>query len=392
MIKINLHLIEFSINSILRAKTKNIFILVIFSFLIFLLSSLFLVTNGIKEELRLTVDSLPEIIVQKMRAGRISDIEISRVEEILAVNGVQSANARVWGYYYFANAGVNFSVVGIDPYDKQYKSSIDKITKDYDFGEIEDGMIVGSGVKEVLTQNYYKEYFNFIKPDGTFKKVELKGIFKDATNLESNDLILVSKDVAYEIFNMDEDYATDIVLKIANPVEIPNIAYKLRIMFPDCRVITKEDFEVSYENIFNYKSGLFLALFIVSLFTFFMIIYDKSSGLSNEEKKEIGILKAIGWKTDDILKEKFYESFIISFLAFCFGIMFSFFFVFILQAPFLRDLFTGYSVLKPAFDLPFSFDMEMFSLIFLLSVPIYISATIFPSWRASTLDADEVIR
>ncbi|MEO1953640.1 MAG: FtsX-like permease family protein, partial [Campylobacterales bacterium] len=167
---------------------------------------------------------------------------------------------------------------------------------------------------------------------------------------------------------------------------------KIKQKYPDVRVITNDDLRVSYENIFDYKSGVFLALFIISLFTFFMIVYDKANGLSGEQKKEIGILKAIGWRVDDVLKEKFYESFIISFFSYLLGVSFAFVFVYILQAPWLRDIFVGYSDLKPVFELPFVLDIETLFLVFFLSVPIYISATIIPSWRVATLEVDEVIR
>ena len=205
-------------------------------------------------------------------------------------------------------------------------------------------------------------------------------------------MIILSKDDAREIFEMDENKATDIVVKVANPVEIPTIVQKIKLLHPDTRIITNEDLKVSYQNIFDYKSGVFLAIFIISLFTFFMIIYDKLSGLSSDEKKEIGILKAIGWTVDDILKEKFYESFIISFIAYLLGIIIAFGFVYLFQAPLLRDIFEGYSQLKTTFELPFVFDFQTLFLVFLLSVPIYVAATIIPSWRTATLETDEVIR
>ncbi len=390
--RINLYLIEYAINALFRNKSKNIFILVVFTLLTSLLTAVFLITSSIKYELQSTVNSLPQIIVQKIKAGRHNEIDITVADKILTIAGVEEAIPRVWGYYYFANAGVNFSVVGIDQYETQYKDSLTKLIKKFDFDNLSDSMVVGKGVKEVMQSSYYSDYFNFIKPDGTLKKITIAGVFDGDTELESNDMILMPKESVREIFDMREDKATDIVVKVPNIDEITTVASKIKLMYPDTRVITSSDLQISYQNIFDYKSGLFLALFVVSLFTFFMIIYDKASGLSSEEKREIGILKAIGWRVDDVLKEKFYEAFIISFLAYLIGVLLAFGFVYLFQAPLLKEIFVGYSQLKTSFELPFVFDIQILFLVFLLSVPIYVGATIIPSWRASTLEVDEVIR
>jgi ABC-type lipoprotein release transport system permease subunit len=389
--KINLYILEYALSSILRQKGKNFFILFIFTFLTFLLSSVFFISHSIKHELNSTVDSLPEILVQNLKAGKVYDIELSSLNEILSITGVVDANARVWGYYYFDNAGVNFTIVGVDQYENQYKNSFTKVANQLQKTD-QSSMIVGIGVKRTMEQNYYKDYFNFIKPDGTIKKVPILGVFDADTQLESNDVIVMSKEDARELFELSENMATDIVVKVANPEEIPTIKEKIQQLYPNTRIITNEDLQISYQNIFDYKSGIFLALFIISLFTFFMIVYDKASGLTSEEKKEIGILKSLGWTIDDVLKEKFYEAFIISFIAYIVGVFFAFGFVYLLQAPLLRDIFVGYSQLKTTFELPFVFDFQTLFLVFFLSVPVYIAATIIPSWRVATLEADEVIR
>ncbi len=392
--KINIYLIEYAINSLLRQKYKNIFILIVFTFLTSILCSIFFISNSIKYELNSTLKSLPQITVQKLKAGRHHSINTELIDDIINIAGVKDAIPRVWGYYYFENAGVNFSIVGIDEFENQYKSSLNKVIQQNDFSKAleNSSMIIGAGVKKILDENYYKEYFNFIKPDGTFKQVNIGGVFNSNLQLESNDIILLPKEIALEIFDMKTNMATDIIVKVSNPEEIFTIASKIKLMYPDSRVITNKDLEISYQNIFDYKGGMFLALFIVSIFTFFIIIYDKVSGLSSEEKKEIGILKAIGWKVEDVLKEKFYESFIISFIAYIFGILFAFTFVYLFQAPLLREIFTGYSQLKTSFELPFVFDFNTLFLVFFLSVPIYIAATIIPSWKNAIIETDKVIR
>jgi len=392
--EINLYLIEFAINSLLRQKFKNIFILIVLIFLTSLIASIFFISNSIKYELNTTLKTLPQITIQKLKAGRHYDMNLNDVDEILNIAGVTDAIPRVWGYYYFANMGTNFSIIGIDEFENQYKQTLVEATKTNDFTKAldENSMIVGEGVKKALEENYYKKYFNFIKPDGTFKKVNIGGVFKSSTNLESNDTILLPKQIALEIFGMKEDKITDIVVKVANPEEIPTVASKIRIIFPDARVITNKDLEISYQNIFDYKSGMFLALFVVSIFTFFIIVYDKASGMSSEEKREIGVLKALGWKIEDVLKEKFYESFIISFLGYIIGILIALSFVYIFNAPLLSNIFTGYSELKTDFELPFLIDYNTLFLIFFLTVPIYIASTIIPSWRSATIETDKVLR
>jgi len=392
--KINRFLLDFSVLSIFRRGSKNIFIFFVFTLLIFLLSSILFISNSIKSELDTTLKELPDITVQRLQAGRAINIPLSRVNRLLSTPGVKAVIPRIWGYYYFANAGVNFSVVGIDSFEDQYRELYAKLCDKFDFDKLkkDSGMLVGVGVKKILQNSFYGDYFNFVKPDGGLEKVKIEGVFKGDTKLESNDIILLTSEKARKIFGMNKNEAVDFVVKVANPTEIPNIASKITALYPDTRVITKEELSISYQNLFDYKSGLFLALFVISAFTFFMIIYDKASGISSDEKREIGILKAVGWKIDDILKEKFYEAFVLSFASFITALCLSLFYVYFLNAPLLRNIFIGYSTLKPVFDLPFSFDFQTNAIIFFLTVPIYIAATIIPSWRVASMDADEVMR
>jgi len=390
--KFNLFILEYAMESMLRSRFKNISIFVIFTTLIFLVASLLFISDSIKYELDNTVDKLPEITIQKIKAGRVEEVDTSMVDKISEIRGVEDVIPRVWGYYFFENGGVNFTIMGLDGFATQYTKSLDEVSKEFDIDSLKSGMIVGSGVKKILEKNYYGDYFNFVTAKGELKKVNIAGVFKSQTQLESNDMIILSQSNAREIFNMREDRASDIVVKVANPKEIRTVVSKIKRLFPDSRIITKDDLKVSYQNIFNYQRGVFLAIFVIALFTFFMIIYDKISGVSSSEAKEIGILKAVGWRVDDILKEKFYEAFIISSLSFIIGVTISLWFVYTLQAPLLKEIFIGYSDLRPIFNLPFTIDYSSLALLLLITIPIYVSASIIPSWRVATRDSDEVMR
>jgi len=387
------HILAFALSSLARRGSKNLFIFIIFTFMIFIFSSIFMIADALKTEMFATLKALPDITVQRIIAGRQTMIDTNRCKEIGKLFGVTDVNPRVWGYYYLPALVVNFSIVGVESFSKQYKREMDGIVDKFSDKLVGgDYMVVGVGVLKELKKIFFNDYFYFVKSDGSLKKVNIAGVFKPSTSLESNDIIIMDSELVREIFGMDETKATDIVVNVISQDEVPTIAKKIKEIYPDSRVITKDDLKTSYTNVFNYKSGLFLALFIVSIFTFFIIIYDKVSGLSSEERREIGILKAIGWKIDDILKVKLFEALIISSLAYAFAVTLAVGYVFGLQAPLLRELFMGYSVLKPPFDLPFVLDGGVLALIFFTTIPIYTTATIIPTWRVAMLDVDEVIR
>jgi len=387
---VNLRLLEYALRLLTREFSKSLSIFIILTLMVSLLASMLFITNSMKYELNSTLDGLSDIIVQKQKAGMPTTMDESIVAEILEIPGVKSAHGRVWGYYYFSTAGVYFTLMGIDEFEQQSREILRDIV---DTQSLKDSsMVVGEGVFETLRKHYYHEYFNFILENAETKRVSIVATFSSASRLESNDIMVMSKDDVREIFGFRADEVSDIAIDVTNKTEVATIALKLTQNYPNHTIITKDDMKVSYENIFNYKSGLFLGLFIVTFFTFFVILYDRLTGMSSVQKREIGILRALGWRVKDILTSKLYESLLLSLFAYVLGVLLAVAFVYIFGAPLLRDVFLGHQGMKPPFELLFVFDVELLFLLFFLSVVPYVAATIIPSWRVATLDADEVMR
>ena len=389
----NAKMIAFALDALARRRGKNSAIGLLFTFLVALVASVLLTANALQSELSLTLKALPDITVQKLQGGRQGLIESDRVYALESIPGVTWARERVWGYYYFQNAGVNFTLVGLDFFLPSYEASLDQAIHDFDIeGYLDkDFMLIGSGVKTILDANYYKEYFNFILPDGSIRKVEVAGAFDAATALQSADTVILPLKLARELLALPEGYATDLTVSVANPEEVATIAKKISRLYPDARVITKNDLASSYQNLFDYKSGLFLTLFVTALASFFILLLDKS-GMGLAERREIGILRAVGWRMEEVIRLKLLESGLVALSAYAAGIALALAYVFILQAPGIMAIFSGYSILKPAFQLPVVIDPTLLGLIFVATVPLYMAAVIFPSWRAASIDADEVMR
>ena len=129
-----------------------------------------------------------------------------------------------------------------------------------------------------------------------------------------------------------------------------------------------------------------------ALLAFIIFAWDKASGLSLEERREIGILKAVGWETSDVLLMKFWEGLVISLSSFLMGIILAYFHVFFTSSALFAPALKGWSVLYPDFKLTPFIDFSQIAALFFLTVVPYTVATIIPSWRAATIDPDAVMR
>ena len=168
--------------------------------------------------------------------------------------------------------------------------------------------------------------------------------------------MLLDTPTAKEVLGYHNDEATDITAMVPNPLEIPLIAQKIRERYPDTRVIAKSDQRD-------------LALFLTVILAFLLLLFHKASALTPHEKKEIGILRAVGWGIGDVIGWKSVEALLVSLLAFFTGFVLAYGFVFVLGAPGLKNLFLGFSNLPVTYGPLPALPLETLSLLFFLSVP-----------------------
>jgi len=352
--------------------------------------TLFFLSSTISYELSQKVKNMPDITLTQMRAGREAFVKEAMVDAVLEIEGVTHAYTYIKAPYRFKDDTL-FEVVGVDPFESFYDPFINTLLEQ---NTLESGsMLISKDVAEKLLKAYYTKDFNFITPSGELKNLKIAATFATEQKPQYRWLVLMSKEDAREVFALQADEATTLAVDVANKLEVPLVANKLQELYPNAKVVTKKEQQLTYENIFNFQSGTFLTLFSVTLMTFFIILYDKLSGVSSEEKREIGILKAIGWRIEDVLSAKFYEAFFIAVFAYLSGLVLAYLFVFYAKAPLLGNIFLHDILLRSEqFVLEPHIEFFYLFLVFLLVVPLYFAAVIIPSWRVATLDADEVMR
>ena len=384
---LNIYFVEYALQTLLRNRFKNIFVFIVLTLMSGFLSAVLLLSHSLQTQLINGLEGMGDIVVQKTKASMPTSMDEKDGDAFLELNGVESVHGRVWGYYYFSQGERYFTILGLDSFEKHYTPLLQKVASQLSFGE--KSMFIGQGVAQTLQHWYYTKDFQFITANNTIQKLKIVGVFRQESGLYSDDLMVMPKDIARDILGYSDDEVSDIVVKVANKDEIPIVAKKIENLNPNYHVQTRKDLQTLYTRMFDYKSGFFLAMMSVALLTFMIIVYDRASGVSGETKEEIALLKALGWKVEDVIYVKLYEALIISLSAYVVALLVSYGYVYIFHAKGLVSLFLQTSeVVK----IPFMIDYESLLLLFLLSVPLYVAAVIIPAWRVATVDVDEVLR
>ncbi len=368
------YLIDFTLSSLLRRPGKNLGLLLVYTLIVFLLASVMLYTHALRSEAERVLADSPEIILQRMLAGRHDLIPASYLEKMGRIRGVVSRRGRLWGYFYDPAVQANYTLMVPD--DRQLQG---------------DEAVIGAAIARTRGVSV-GDFLTFRSSDGKAHGFRIKAVLSSDSELVSADLILVSEQRFRHFFSIPEGYYTDLVLSVRNPRELRKIAEKLTLRLPDTRPILRDEILRTYDAIFNWRQGIVFVLLTGAILAFVIFAWDKASGLSAEERREIGILKAIGWETSDVIRMKFWEGSIVSLSAFLLGYLAAYGHVFYADAGLFEPVLKGWSVLYPEFRLiPFVDGLQLATLFFFTVFP-YTVATIVPIWRAAITDPDAVMR
>ncbi len=368
------YMVDYAVSSMARRKGRNTGLFIVYGAMVFLLASVLFYTSALQHEAGVLLAEAPEIVVQRMVAGRHDLIPTDHAEALRGIRGVREVRGRLWGYHYDPVVRANYTLLvppegGIAPGTAVIGPALARAR--------------GAGMGDALGLRGH---------DGNVFSFRIVTVLPQESALASADLLLVAETDFRELFGIPTGRYTDLTLRVPNPREVQTVATKVLEALPDSRVILREEMLRTYDAVFDWRSTLILLPLSGALFAFAILAWERASGLSADERREIGILKAVGWETGDVLRVKLWESGLLSLSAFVFGTTAAYWHVFGLSAPLLAPVMQGWSVLYPDFALTPMVDGSQMLALFFLTVFPYLAATLIPVWRAAVTDPDEVMR
>ncbi|MHB1309276.1 MAG: ABC transporter permease [Limisphaerales bacterium] len=306
-----LALLRFALGSSRQRAGRTVALILALALVTFAFSAVLFLTEALRREYRLGTTLLPELIVQRLVAGRPALIAGDQAAAIASLPGVISVRPRVWGYYFVPALAGNFTVVGTDPeakteaFDPALAIGKGRLHRPGAPGEIVVGealaAFLGLAVDDVIGL-----------PAGPInKRLEVVGLFRSTVALWIADVLLMSVADAREFLQVPADHATDLAVRLSTADEAVVVAGKIADLIPGARVLDRQLMVRTYDLTFDTRGGMMGAMLIPALVAFLVMAWDRLTGVGPGERREIGVLKAIGWKTSDVLAARLWESTVI---------------------------------------------------------------------------------
>jgi ABC-type lipoprotein release transport system permease subunit len=390
--KTQLALIVFALGSARRRLGRTLSIMAALVLVTFAFSSVLFLTEALRREYRMAAEGLPDLTVQRLVAGRPALIEERHAKALGQIPGVTAVEPRVWGYYFVPTLAGNFTVVGLDTTMANPQSS--------SWASAVEGRLPRPGSRdEVVMGKSLARFLGLELGDGVIMPVgehritmELVGTFRSPVALWTADVILMSLTNARVFLQVPPGQVTDIAVRLSTPDEGVVAARKIAERIPDARIVDRQLMGRTYDLTFDTRGGVLGAMLMPALIAFLVLAWDRLSGVGPGEWREIGVLKAIGWRTSDVIAARLWEGVLVSFGGAVLGLVAAYVYVFHARAPGLSSVLLGWSSIYPPLDLVPAVNLAQVVVLICLVVVPFVAAGTVPAWRTAMRDPHQLLR
>jgi ABC-type lipoprotein release transport system permease subunit len=361
------------------------------AFAVALVAAVLFLTESLRAEAERAHAAHSDIVVQKLVGGRPTTIPAAERAKLEDIPSVRSVEPRVWGYIFLPALQGNVTIVSSPRAAPAITVANGVLYSGRDLVHGQHEMIAGVELAHFLGMLPGDE-LGLPSADPRAHAMKLVGTFKSSLDLWTSDVILCDEDDARALLGVPEGDATDIAVTLANPAEARVVARTIVERLPGARVIERDLLERVYHLAYGRRAGLVLGAAIPAILALLVLAWDRASGLGSEERKEIAILKAVGWSTADVLWAKLFESILVGACATALGLLLGYAWVFWLGAPGLRPALVGWSVLYPRSSLTPAVDAAQLLGVTTAVLGPFVLLSVVPAWRAATLDPLESMR
>lgn len=355
------------------------------------------ISRGIQRQAEDSVRFGADLYVTGSQLGRLIPLPVSAADRIRAVEGVVKVVPRVVSGVVLGAERVNAVIVGL-PSD-ELEDSVTCVEGRLFGADSSHEIVVGTELARRLNLKVGDQIPPFYRSSEGERISMVVGLFKSDVSLWQSSLIFTSFKTASNYFDR-RGMATDLLVycrpgyqariqaAIVRTVSIPDPSGgNLRL-----KVVPREELESILPKGLLHREGIFNLHFVLAFAVGIPILLVTSGFGLSERRREIGILKAIGWQTDEILLRSLVESLLLSLAGASISILLAFIWLKIFNGYWIASIFLTGVDAAPSFQVPSRMTPVPALLAFLLSFVLVMSGTLYSTWRAATAEPMEAMR
>lgn len=353
--------------------------------------------KGLEEEAEVSVRFGADLYVTARQFGRNVPIPLSAAEQIRRLPGVVEVAPRIVGGIVLGKNQEHAVLVGMPP--ERFPATIQAVEGRLTEGSKLNEFVVGTDLARRLKLKVGALVPPFYHSTEGERVSRIVGVFSSDVGIWQAHLILTTFDSAAHIFNQKEratdllvycrpGYQTQIAAAIhALPLERGDNENQLRP-----HVVVREDVALLLRSGVAHREGIFTLHFLLAFVVGILALLVTSGAGLSERRREIGILKATGWQTDEILLRSAVENLLLALAGVSISVIGAFIWLKWLNGYWIAGIFlTGVDV-APSFQVPCRLTPIPVLIVFLVGLTIVLSGTLYSSWRAATVAPSEAMR
>ncbi len=355
--------------------------------------------RGIEEEAEEAVQFGADLYVTGLAFGRSAPLSVPEATEWLEhVPGVEKVVPRIVGAATLGREHVPCVLIGLPP--EHFPEWARCVDGDLPRQGSAHDLVIGSALARKLKLEVGSVLPPFYRNDRQGERLSrVVGIFRPDAPLWQAHLVLTTFESAAVVFD-EPGLATDLLVwcrsgyqaEVTRAVERGLPRGPGRRGAVPLRVTTREDLQALLPQGLLHREGVFNLLFLLA-FVVAILVLLVTSGLGlAERRREIGILKATGWQTDEVLLRGLVESLALSLSAACVSLLLAWLWLRVFNAWGIAGVFLAGVGVAPEFRVAYRLTPIPFLLAFILSLVVVLTGTLYSSWRAATTPPREAMR
>lgn len=371
----HINLLVLATENLLRHRTKTVVVCLCIVAIVLPFITAIAISEGVRAQSQASVEAGADLYLTFDEFGRNSAIPLKYLSEIKKIFGVKKAVPRIIGRAFLQDKLA--VIVGIDKEDVP-ESATCISGKMF---EHPNEVVVG---QELADHFRLKAGDQFSMRGQQRKTFTVVGFFTAESSIWGASMMFMSLNDAGELFGR-MGVASDIQI-YSLPGHNSEIATDLHDILQNepYRLQDKHTVELYFKKGFMLKEGVFSALYVVAFALGVPAILVASGFGLSERKREIGIMKATGWHTLEVLELISLEQLLISLMGATIAIVLSILWVKALNGAGIAQFFIAEITMLPKFTLPARFLPMPCFLSFFFALMLTMSGSIYSSWKAST--------